>query len=458
MSLIQSVNSQEFYFGVDLSYVNEMESCGALYKVGDSLTDPFTMFSDYGANLVRARLWHTPSWYDNLNMGIRFGNFPDAQQTIMRAHQAGMDALLDFHLSDNWADPSHQVAPAAWNNVLNNLPLLQDSLFNYIYSTLDQLALLGTLPEIVQIGNETNRGILLSQQQNDQGWTLDWNRNSALFNAAISAVHAIEVAHGQEVKIALHIADPDAVGWYMDQFHDHGVTDFDIIGMSYYWQWHEMTFAAVGEVISSLKQTYPDKEIMILETAYPWTTMNADGANNILSVSYPGYSPFSPVRQKQWLIDLTQEVIDHGGKGVVYWEPAWVSTDCRTQWAVGSSWDNATFFNADHALIENGGIQWMSHPYDFTTGIEDVSQDKIKMVWVDVENSFLIQTDNIDLGKKTLRVYSIDGKEIFVCSIDMVENGEEIMVQVPLRNAGCYFAILESDGKEIAVQIFMHIN
>jgi arabinogalactan endo-1,4-beta-galactosidase len=27
------------------------------------------------------------------------------------------------------------------------------------------------------------------------------------------------------------------------------------------------------------------------------------------------------------MIDLTQEVIDHGGTGVVYWEPAWVAQD-----------------------------------------------------------------------------------------------------------------------------------
>ncbi len=123
---------------------------------------------------------------------------------------------------------------------------------------------------------------------------------------------------------------------------------------------------AVGNIITELKNNFSGKEVMIFETAYPWTSANADGANNILSALYPGYNPASPVNQKEWMIDLTQEVIDHGGLGVIYWEPAWVSTSCESQFAQGSSWDNATFFNANHNLIENGGIGWMFHSYNVT--------------------------------------------------------------------------------------------
>jgi arabinogalactan endo-1,4-beta-galactosidase len=32
--------AQAFYFGADLSYVNEMEDCGAVYKVNGTPTDP----------------------------------------------------------------------------------------------------------------------------------------------------------------------------------------------------------------------------------------------------------------------------------------------------------------------------------------------------------------------------------------------------------------------------------
>src|SRR5687768_4575905 len=154
------VYGQGFYFGVDLSYVNEMEDCGAAYRVNGVDTDPYKIFEEHGANLVRLRLWHTPSWYDDLNDGIRYSDFNDVRLSIMRAKAEGMDVLLDFHLSDTWADPSHQVIPAAWLPVVDNLPALQDSVYNYIYSTLGKLATEGLLPEIVQIGNETNKGIL----------------------------------------------------------------------------------------------------------------------------------------------------------------------------------------------------------------------------------------------------------------------------------------------------------
>ena len=45
-----------FYRGVDLSYVNEMDDCGAVYRVNGEARDPYQIFADYGANLVRIRL------------------------------------------------------------------------------------------------------------------------------------------------------------------------------------------------------------------------------------------------------------------------------------------------------------------------------------------------------------------------------------------------------------------
>ncbi|MBP8002430.1 MAG: glycosyl hydrolase 53 family protein [Chloroflexi bacterium] len=57
-----------FFFGADLSYVNEMNDCGATYRVNGVAQDAFTLFAAQGTNLVRARLWHNPTWiaYSNL--------------------------------------------------------------------------------------------------------------------------------------------------------------------------------------------------------------------------------------------------------------------------------------------------------------------------------------------------------------------------------------------------------
>ena len=53
---------QNFYFGHDLSYVNQMEDCGAVFKEGGQAKDVYQIFADQGTNLVRVRLWVDPSW------------------------------------------------------------------------------------------------------------------------------------------------------------------------------------------------------------------------------------------------------------------------------------------------------------------------------------------------------------------------------------------------------------
>ncbi len=101
-----------FYKGVDLSYVNQMEDCGASYFESGLAKDPYQIMADHGANLVRVRLWHNPlAWpaYPTL-----YSSFDDAKLTIQRAHSSGMKVLLDFHYSDTFADPGKQHIPAAW--------------------------------------------------------------------------------------------------------------------------------------------------------------------------------------------------------------------------------------------------------------------------------------------------------------------------------------------------------
>jgi arabinogalactan endo-1,4-beta-galactosidase len=362
--------------------------------------------------------------------------------------------LLDFHLSDTWADPGHQVVPAAWAAVVDDQNILADSLRNYIYQTLTKLGNEGLLPDIVQIGNETNRGILLSQETNDQGWTLDWPRNVLLFQAAAAAIDDVAAQFGIPIKKAIHIADPGDVEWYISQFVLHGFTNFDIIGISYYWQWHQpVTIPQTGQIIASLKEDYPDKDIMILETAYGWTTENADAANNILFNTAPGYAPLSPANQKKWMTDLTQAVIDNGGKGVVYWEPAWVSTGCETQWATGSSWDNATFFDFESNLIEDGGMGWMSHPYDFPSSLGDIVNTVQPLDLYYAEEQISIRnTGELKLNFPcTVLICATDGKVILSQKINVADKNI-ISIQVPGLLPGCYLvsvndkALVKSTG------------
>lgn len=353
-----------FYLGADLSYVNEMEDCGVIYKENGAAKDPYRIFADNKCNLIRLRLWHTPSWYDTLNSGKRYSDFQDVKKSIQRAKLAGMATLLDFHLSDFWADPSRQWVPKAWDPVVDNLPILKDSVYNYISQTLNRLNAENLLPDMVQIGNETNRGILLSQQVNDAGWVLDWNRNGQLFKTAVSAVRDIEKATGKKVKIALHIAGPSDAKWLIEGFWTAGVTDFDVIGLSYYWAWHKpTTITDCGNIVAELRQKYAGKDVMIFETGYIWTTQSNDQASNIISEVQSGYAPASPENQQKWLVDLTKEVKKRGGIGVVYWEPAWVSSSCSTPWGQGSHQEHATFFDFQNNVLPTGGMYWMTKQY-----------------------------------------------------------------------------------------------
>ena len=375
---LNKINSQTYYYGADMSYVNEMEDCGVVYLENNVAQDPYATFKDYGCNLIRLRLWHTPSWYDDINQGARYSDLNDVKKSIRRAKDQSMKVLLDFHLSDNWADPGKQLVPAAWLDVVDNVDILKDSLYNYIYNTLSELGSENLLPEMVQIGNETNKGILLSPEDN-QSWTLDWNRNATLFNAGIKAVRDFDPS----IEIMLHVAGPESTEWLIEAFHNNGVTDFDLIGVSYYWGWHApATMNDVGELIDLLKSRYTDKEVIVVETAYLWTTGFNDNANNIAATTHPEYAP-TPEGQLKWMKDLSSAIKDHGGLGLVYWEPAWQSSSCWTQWGEGSHGEHLTFYDFDNNLIVPGGIEWMLDGLNSTETTLDDSDLKIDIEWVE---------------------------------------------------------------------------
>jgi arabinogalactan endo-1,4-beta-galactosidase len=337
-----------YYLGVDLSYVNEIEDCGGEYRVNGTLTDPFVLFSEYGANLVRVRLWHTPTWTE-------YSTLDDVKKSIGRAKAQGMVVLLDFHYSDTWADPGKQIIPAAWADITDDETLAQ-AVYTYTLDVLMELDADGLMPDIVQVGNEINSEIL--RGEDESGYPINWERNARLINAGIRAVR------DAGPQVMLHIAKPEEVeGWLLAATRA-GVTDFDIVGVSYYPSWSNFTVDATGRLINKLRYQF-GKEVLIAETAYPWTLDSVnETAGNILGSDFllADYAA-TPEGQKQFLIDLTQGVLANGGLGVVYWEPAWISTPCFTLWGQGSHWENATFFDFRDQNDVHEGIEFLSHEY-----------------------------------------------------------------------------------------------
>ncbi len=324
----------DFFYGADLSYVNEMYDCGAVYYDNNNTQkDVYEIFFNEGLNLARYRLWHNPQWtnYSNLN---------DVKKSIKRAKDVGFFVLLDFHYSDTWADPGKQTIPAAWLSLVNDTPALAQELYDYTYEVLDELYNEGLAPDIVQVGNEINPMIL---QEGELSWPIDWNRNATLLNKAITAIRDFSQDNDKVIEIMLHIAQPENGLWWFDQATEAGITNYDWIGISYYPVWSEYTISNIKQPLKTLVDSY-NKKLMIVETAYPFTLNYNDTQGNILGQSaiLEGY-PATEQGQLNFLTALTAEVKKAGGTGVVYWEPAWVSTTCE------SAWENATLFGFDGA-------------------------------------------------------------------------------------------------------------
>ncbi len=336
--------------GADLSYVNEVEALGGVFYDQGQARDPFRILKDHGANLVRVRLWHTPTW-------TSYSTLADAQRTIRRARALDMAVLLNLHYSDTWADPAKQIVPAAWA-ALSDIDQLERAVYDYTYTVLDELNAQGLMPDYVQVGNEINTEIMVGAPHN--GASINWPRNARLINAGISAVRVAGRVAGQQTatspRIILHIAQPENVVPWFDAALAAGVHDFDVIGISYYPKWSTSSMEQAGQTIDQARRRY-QTEVMIVETAYPWTLAAGQTDDHLLGPDsvLPAYAP-TPQGQRDFLIDLTQTVLDAGGTGVIYWEPAWISTPDRP-----STWENATFFDEQHHV--HAGIEFLSHSY-----------------------------------------------------------------------------------------------
>jgi arabinogalactan endo-1,4-beta-galactosidase len=183
----------------------------------------------------------------------------------------------------------------------------------------------------------------------------------SVVNSAISAVRDATQTSTIKTKTILHIADPNNVEWWFENMTDAtkgNVQDFDLMGISYYPIWHTTVgIEQISENIERFRNKF-GKPVMILETAYPWTKDHGDEYNNVFGSQTPlnGY-PFTRKGQYDIMVKLAREVYEGGGQGIIYWEPAWISSEMKDLWGTGSSWENCTFFDFDGNVIE--GIDFM---------------------------------------------------------------------------------------------------
>jgi arabinogalactan endo-1,4-beta-galactosidase len=313
-----------------------------VYRSGEALVDPYEALAAAGANLVRLRLWVAPDW-------TAYSTLMDVTKSMRRARAAGMDVLLDFHYSDDWAHPGKQLRPDAWPPA-DDVAALAARLHAYTRESLVTLADSAGLPDIVAVGNEINTNLLVDEETAEDA-PIDWPRNSALLRAGIAAVREVSRERRQSMEVMLHVAQPENVPDWFNAALEHGVSDFDVIGISYYPKWSRVALADLGDRVGEIRERF-GRRVAIVETAYPWTLEGRDPAGNILGEdSLVAAYPATPEGQARFLRELRGSVRRAGGEGVIYWEPAWVTSSCETRWGKGSHWENATLFDFDHELL-----------------------------------------------------------------------------------------------------------
>jgi arabinogalactan endo-1,4-beta-galactosidase len=214
--------------GADISFIPQLEAEGRKFYDKGVNKDPFTILKDHGFNYVRLRIFNNPK-ADSGYSPKGYCGLADTKKMALRIKAAGMGFLLDFHYSDTWADPGKQYKPAAWKNATNQQ--LQDSIKAFTRLVLQELKKQGTVPEMVQVGNEINHGILWPD-----GKLKNLDTLAGFLKAGTNAVRAFD----PHIRIMLHIAcggQNAESRYFLDNMIKRGV-NFDIIGESYYPEWH----------------------------------------------------------------------------------------------------------------------------------------------------------------------------------------------------------------------------
>lgn len=305
-------DSSSFIKGADISSLIQMMEEGKKYYGFDGYEkSAFTLLKENGVNYIRLRLWKDP---ENVKES---GGYCNLAQTIAFAKmmkEEGMKFFLDFHYSDWWADPGKQEKPKAWNELTGED--LAQAVYDYTYEVMVALKKEGVTPDMVQIGNEIRSGMLFPD-----GAVPNWECLADLVNAGIRAVR--EVSNIDHTQIVIHL-DQGGRFYYFEEWFDqmihYGMTDFDIIGLSYYPFWHG-SFDQFKDTMTKLVDKY-HKPLVVAETAHAWKR-SEKGFIGKEQEKIAGFPATVSAQQlvTELVMNITASVRDGMGLGVFYWEP-----------------------------------------------------------------------------------------------------------------------------------------
>lgn len=324
--------------GHDLSTLQQEEDAGRHYSDSGRVQPLETIVKEHGANYVRLRLWVDPP--------IPYNDLPHVLSMALRLKSAGLQLLLDIHYSDFWADAGNQPTPQRWQD--QSFTTLTQTVHDYTSSVIRALSAQGTPPSMVQIGNEITSGMLWPQGKIYTDTAQRWAEFTQLLKAGIAGAKDGS-SGGTMPRIMVHVDrggdNPGSIYFY-DHILAQGVP-FDVIGLSFYPWWHGPP-AALRANLHDLATRY-HKDLVVVETAFPWTVANGDTYPNIIDRSTYLYtarkpSPKSQTAYLHQIISYLRKTPGGHGLGLMYWEPGWIP---GVSWkpGEGDAWDNLTLFD-----------------------------------------------------------------------------------------------------------------
>lgn len=349
--------STDFIKGADVSIMPELERNGTKFYDNGIEQDGLTILKNHGVNWIRVRIWNNP--YVVGPEGVGGGNTDEAKAIEMakRAKALGMKVLVDFHYSDFWVDPGQQKKPDAWKN--DSGDKLVDDVYAYTAKVMQDFNAQGVTPDMVQVGNELNNGMLWPEAQLTEDNPNGYKFLAKLLNAGLQAVHDND--KDNKVKTMIHLAGVD-VNLYHTFFDNlivkNKVNDFDIIGMSFYPFWHG-TMDDLKNTMNDVSAKY-NKDVIAVETAFGYTLEDADFEKNNFGTNEEKVSGYKATVQGQAtglrdVMATVASVNDNRGLGIFYWAPDWVINE-KVGWKSnggGNGWDNLTLFDTKGNALES---------------------------------------------------------------------------------------------------------
>ncbi len=313
---------------VDISRYPEIRAYPLVfYDLDNRPGDFLEILRRHGINTIRLRLWvHPADGHSGLEEVKAFAH---------ELRRQGFRIWLAPHYSDAWADPGHQQIPRAWQHL--GFEALRDTVYRYTARVVREIH-----PDYIQIGNEINNGFLHPYghiQTHYAGFL-------ALAEACIGAVRD----SAPETRILLHYA---GLAGALEFFERVRPLDYDIIGLSYYPWWHGKSLDSLRLLLARLSETF-HKEILIAETAYPFTLAWNDWTHNIVGspeqLILPDF-PATPEGQRRFVHEIRRIVAEMDrGLGFCYWGAeliAWKGPRATD----ASPWENLALFDFENRAL-----------------------------------------------------------------------------------------------------------